>query len=245
MSLVRELGRGLLDLIYPSQLKCYYCGNKKAFSTKIHLCEDCLSRIEYITTNYCQRCGKLLTSPGLCYSCQQEDHYFLQARAATFYNEAMKEYIYQLKYQQSQQLAQPLGRILGICGINFYGYQRFDVVVPVPLAAEKLMKRGFNQAALLADSAAKEMKLKVNNQLLKRTINSKQQSKLSAIARRENVKNIFYAPQEVVDQIKGQRILLVDDIYTTGATVNECSRVLLAAGVDSVTVLTLATGRQM
>ncbi|ADL11793.1 phosphoribosyltransferase [Acetohalobium arabaticum DSM 5501] len=234
----------MLDLVYPEPAKCLYCDEDNLVSDQIQLCRDCLERIDYITDNYCSKCGKLLDEGPECSTCQEHKYYFDQARAAALYSGGLVDYIHQFKYQGEQILAKPLGRLLAVCGSNFYKQEEIDVIVPVPLAVEKFKSRGFNQAYLLALEVGKYFGLSVDNRVLQRAVDTVSQSKLSPEERRKNVSNIFYCEPDKLGVVEDKEILLIDDIYTTGATVNECAKVLLRAGAESVSALTLATGRQ-
>ncbi|MCK8824168.1 ComF family protein [Fuchsiella alkaliacetigena] len=247
MELLASLKESLLDLVYPRPGYCLYCQENELRPGQFKICEECLLEIDYITEGYCQKCGKLLAEveveEQLCADCEDQNYKFSRARAAATYA-SIGDYIYQLKYEKKQALAQPLGEILGVCAVQFYNPRDLDLIIPVPVSAKKLKKRGFNQANLLAQEVAKKLDLEVNNEVLKRAVDTVSQSKLSLAERKENVKDIFYCEPKQVKEIKEQTLLLVDDIYTTGSTANECAKVLLRAGAAEVKVLTLATGRQ-
>ncbi|MBM7623026.1 ComF family protein [Sporohalobacter salinus] len=246
MEVLYDLWRGLLNLIYPHPAKCLYCDSEKMISSQIQLCRDCLSQIEYITDNYCISCGKPMNDKDKkCSTCQERKYYFNQARAVALYSGSLVDYIHRLKYQGEQILAKPLGKLLGICGTKFYDLQEIDLILSVPMAVEKFKSRGFNQAHLLALEVGNYFKLPVNNGVLRRAVNTVSQSKLSPAERKKNVSNIFYCEPDRLGMIEDKDLLLIDDIYTTGATVNECAKVLQRAGAASVSVLTLATGQQI
>lgn len=247
MGLLDNLWSGLLDLVYPEVTGCLYCENDELVTNEIQLCQNCLKKIEYITDDYCQKCGKLLSEAEgeSCNFCQEKNYQFEKARAVAIYEGALTDYIYDLKYRGRQTLAKPLGKLLGIYGREFYAQTDLDLIIPVPLAEEKLKVRGFNQAHLLALEVAQYLEIPVNNRVLKRAVDTPSQSKLSLLERKENVSNVFYCEPQAVEIIKDKHLLLVDDIYTTGSTVNECSKVLLRAGAKEVSVLTLATGKQV
>ena len=244
MGVLNNIWNGFLGLVYPEVEGCLYCEVDELVTDEVQLCEKCLNKINYITDNYCEKCGRLIIDEEECKNCEEYNYQFNKARAVATYNQALSDYIYDMKYQGRQALAKPLGQILGIYGLEFYKREDLDVIIPVPLAKEKLKTRGFNQAYLLAREVSKKLDLPINDQVLKRAVNTVSQSKLSPLKRKENVSNIFYCEPEYVKEIKGKYVLLIDDIYTTGATVNECSKVLLRAGARDVSVLTLATGEQ-
>ncbi|SJZ44372.1 ComF family protein [Selenihalanaerobacter shriftii] len=246
MGLLNNLWNGLLDLVYPELQGCLYCEESELVTDDIHLCQNCLEKIEYITDNYCQKCGKVLSEEkDYCDICEDHKYLFNKARSVALYSGGIPDYIHDFKYEGRQALAQPLGKLLGIYGLEFYDRQKLDLIIPVPLAEEKFKNRGFNQAYLLAKEVGGCLDLPVDNRVLKRAVNTASQSKLSLLERKENVNSVFYCEPEKTKDIKGKNILLIDDIYTTGSTVNECSKVLLRAGAKEVSVLTLATGQQL
>lgn len=152
--------------------------------------------------------------------------------AAGLYQDSTKRAIHQLKYRNRITLAEPLGQILAqvvaTAGNNFVP----DVIVPVPLHPERLRQRGYNQALELARPMSRVLNSPLDTTLLQRSCKTQQQQGLSAAERRSNLRNAFVLTSES----SARRILLVDDVMTTGETVRECSRTLVAGGVEEVQV---------
>jgi len=161
------------------------------------------------------------------------------ARAVGIYTGGLKEYITAFKYENTRTLAVPLGQLLAIYTRRFYDLAEIDVITYIPVHEERFEERGFNQAQLLASELGTNLDLPVRSLLMRQQATSKQ----SDLSREERIKNVQGIFSPTADDLSSQNILLVDDIFTTGATVGEASRVLLAAGVQSVRVITLATGK--
>ncbi|GAB6138158.1 ComF family protein [Halanaerobaculum tunisiense] len=239
MILARLLA-GLAGLLYPEFPKCPSCG--QGFQPEeIDLCTSCISQIEFIKEEFCPQCGKL-TRPEeeLCLDCQEQKRLFSKARAVGVYDAGLEEYIKEFKYDKCRELARPLGGLLAIYTRRFYQPSEVDLITYIPVHQERLKERGFNQAYLLARELGQNLDLAVNS-LLVRQQDTVKQSKLSRQERLQNVKGKFSIAQPYL--VTDKQILLVDDILTTGATVNEASRILLKAEADKVQVMTLATGR--
>lgn len=238
--ILSKLATALLELFYPSFPQCPSCGSEFK-PQEISLCNKCITKIEFITDDFCQQCGKSIgAKERFCQECRQRRFFFAEARAVGIYEQGLKQYIKQLKYDGYQSLARPLGELLSIYTQQFYDLKEIDLITYIPVHQERMEERGFNQAYLLARELGENTNLPVKS-LLARQKNTIKQSKLSRQERLENVQNKFKVEQGHL--VKEQKILLVDDIYTTGATVNEASRILLNHSAHSIKVITLATGR--
>ena len=242
VSILAQLLTELCDLIYPEFPKCPVCG-KEFEANEVKLCKQCIAKINFIYENYCNKCGKLVAEDTeLCVDCQQYDRHFTTARAVGVYDEGLKEYIQLFKYQNQRHLAKNLAQLMIIYINRFYTPLEFDVITYIPIHQTRLQERGFNQAQLLAKEIAEYFNLKLVPLLIRKEETSKQ-SKLSKLARKKNLIKQF----EVINpkQINHKHILLVDDIYTTGTTVNQASRVLFEAGIEEIKIITLAIGKDL
>lgn len=149
----------------------------------------------------------------------------------------LRQVVHRFKYGRQASLGQPLGRLVAQVCRPWYRSSALDLIIPVPLHPQRLRWRGFNQAVLLGREVGKAWGLPLDPFVLTRKTDTAPQTGLSLKQRRPNVRGAFsIAPRRAV---KGMRLLLVDDIYTSGATVNECARVLLRSGARQVQVLTL------
>ncbi|MFP4446036.1 MAG: ComF family protein [Desulfosudaceae bacterium] len=267
-SLMTAAGQGLLELVYPS--RCCICeadlsrtvlvpsgnsGGLPDFAAALasHLCSACAAAMTPIASPLCLCCGQMFDGrrgeDHLCGECYRRNRHFDSARAAGIYDQSLMTMVQQLKYGRRTELARPLGRVL-LAGLRrWYDPAGFDWIVPVPLHLRKQRQRGFNQVYLLLRQwprQARESGLeipdgRVNRHLLVRSRPTRSQTRLSRKERRHNVRGAFAARRKA--DIRGRSILLVDDVYTTGATVEECARVLRAAGAAAVHVLSLARAR--
>lgn len=162
----------------------------------------------------------------------------LRARAALLYDDASKSFILRFKHADKIDTAMLLAKWLAQAGAEFLGDA--DVLVPVPLHWTRLFSRRFNQAALLAQALARVTETAVAVDALARHKKTPSQGRLGVKARARNVQGAFRVPPKRRPQVKGKRVVLVDDVYTTGATVRAATKVLLRAGAERVDVVTLA-----
>jgi len=238
--------RYLLNFFYPP--RCASCATRLPIDTKRHVCEPCLGRIERLVEPICERCGMPLepansSGDGLCHRCVQMPPKYGVARAAARYRASGEEQdstlpsiIRRHKYGLDQSLARALAECIGEAMPFAPG--SYDVVIPVPLHGRRLRWRGFNQAALLGAVVARRLECPLDAASLRRVKSTTPQTAKDLDTRRRNVHRAFAVKRP--DAIANRRVLLVDDVMTTGATVDECARTLLAAGARSVDVFTLA-----
>lgn len=227
---LRAFGQAWLTLLWPPHCAAcdQSCNEEDAF------CETCSSAIDPIRTA-CRRCGlPLAASAACCLECLRRPPAYAWARAPFVFGGPMADAIRRLKWHRLPELARPLGRLL----VEHLAPGLTDRVVPVPLHPRRLRAREFNQAALLALFARAARGPPVDVQLLERIRDTLPQSQLSGPARQANVRGAFRVSQRA--DARGQRILLVDDVLTTGATAEACARALFEAGAREVAVLTLA-----
>jgi len=216
----------LADLFYPQ--RCVGCDRRASDL----LCRTCFEALPRIARPVCARCGMPTAfETFVCDGCKGVDYAFQSARAPLRYEGVGKEIVHTLKYRGYtrvvERLAAPL--MLGVLDRQ----DRFEAVVPVPLHRSRLRRRGFNQAELLARGVAREINAPVSDtlQVVRRT---RDQVELSAAGRRANVEGAYAAR----DRARG-RVLLIDDVFTTGATMSACAETLLRAGAREVQALSL------
>ena len=248
---VRERGRGwiaeisdaFVSVFFPSG--CRICERLLTSASRVPLCEECLSSFPRLASMMCDVCGRPM--PGLspepeqlllCPACQDRTYAFDRARSFALYEEAVVRAILLLKFEQIEPLgawfAERLAELVSGEGDRLAA----DVVVPVPLHRERERERGYNQAALLSKPLAKRLRLPHKAVLLMRTRARPDKQVLSLEERWESVRGAFATrPGSRVDNL---RVLLVDDVLTTGATLDACARALREAGAKSVIGLTAA-----
>lgn len=196
-------------------------------------CRDCENKVPYIYGNTCMKCGKKLSEEEeeYCFDCKSREFSFSRGVAAFSYSKAMKKSMYAFKYNNRQEYAEFYAKVLcNNFGNTIRSFQA-DMIVPIPLFPAKERKRGYNQAEILAVRIGQELKIPVNSGIIKRKINTKPQKEVSFVTRNNNVKNAFQIEN---DSVKCKNILLVDDIYTTGATMESCAGILKKAGANEV-----------
>ncbi len=230
--------KALLDLLLPPF--CLACEKPLGPAPELLFCPDCLERLHYIKSPLCPCCGRVyLVAPGgdhHCGACLTTPYHFSRARALFLYEEPLKKVIHRFKYQGKTACLPSLARLARHLP-NIPEEERPDWIVPVPLHPTRLRERGFNQALLLARAFfPKDRRITAN--LLIRSRSTEPQTNFNGSARRTNLKNAFAVVNPQL--FAGKKILLIDDVFTTGTTVNECARVLKKAGASEVMVLTLA-----
>jgi len=182
----------------------------------------------------------------ICQQCIESPAHYGRARAAGVYDRTLMKLIHSLKYKGKIQLADPLGMLLFFAFIRFWEQDSVDMVIPVPLHLKRFRTRGFNQAFLLirnwrsfAESMKMELpRLEIRTDIVTRCRWTDPQTTLDRRQRKKNIAKAFRVTGKTM--LRGKKILLVDDVYTTGATVNECARQLIRSGARQVDVLTLA-----
>lgn len=204
------------------------------------VCADCWANIRAISAPWCDRCGEPLRSwrsnPGdTCARCREHPPHFDHARACGLYDGALRHIVHALKYRGHQSLGPPLGQLMRDAGRDLLGHA--DVVVPVPLHPWRRLRRGFNQADTLACALGRP----ILRPLMRRRLGLPQVS-LSGERRRTNVSDAYGLSMtwRWSRRARPRRVVLVDDVMTTGATLDACSRVLRDAGVEWIAALTAA-----
>ncbi|MBA4366527.1 MAG: hypothetical protein C0403_02695 [Desulfobacterium sp.] len=217
--------------------------------TNKFVCGSCAPNFSIIESPICIMCGMMFISregdDHLCGKCQKDPKHFAIARAAVVYDNLMMNAILKLKYQGRIRLAKPLGNVLLFAFLHYFSEQDLDIIIPVPLYPGKLKQRGFNQVFLMIQDWEKQLSengygfpFKIHKNILQKNKNTSAQTGLNKDQRIKNVKNSFHIKNQ--SDISGKNVLLVDDVYTTGSTVNECAKILKKGGASRVDVLTLA-----
>ncbi len=240
------LKEGFFNLIYP--LSCENCEKEIRESKGYSICNNCITKIKFITAPYCYQCGKPLSplvsfeKNAICVDCHNKKNHFYFTRSVAYYQGVMRKCIHLLKYKKQVKLIKPLGDIM----VDYFiknkdiGIQEIDLIIPVPLFRKDYLKRGFNQSSLLAKYLADYFSKPFTENLLIKDKNNISQVGLSRPERRSNVKQAYSIDSSCL--IKSDYILLIDDIYTTGATVEACCRELKRTDIKKIFVLTLARG---
>jgi len=232
---LNKLFKFVINLIFP--VYCLICKKELSYQTDTYLCDACKKSIIPITGKVCNKCGRPFIN-GICGICREKQFYFSKARASVIYDGSVRECIHFFKYNKKTYLLNTLFEVLLLP--DSLDFLSCDFIVPVPLHWIRQYSRGFNQAELIGRKFSKRFNIKLSKTSLKRTRATPSQTGLSLKERTKNIKGAFSVRNS--QKLNGKRILLVDDVMTTGATVNECSKVLLQAGVGEILVYTLARG---
>jgi ComF family protein len=231
---------GLLGLIYPPH--CAACGADTP--SGLHLCTACSEQVRPISPPFCRQCSQpfdgAIEGEFVCANCRETKFHFDCAVTRHLSRGVVREFIHRFKYDRQFYLRHPLAEWMAVAlEDERIRAQPFDAFVPVPLHATRYRERDFNQAEVLAKLMAKRSGRPVLH-ALKRIRYTTTQTRLDREERMENLRNAFrvrHAPA-----VQGRHLILVDDVFTTGSTVEECARVLTLAGAASIRVITVARG---
>lgn len=250
---LRGVGKAMVHIVYPFRESCLLCGKPIKYPTEKFgtlLCETCQSDIQWIGDQICKICGRIENDQRLCGDCGYRfERQFVYSRSAAVYNEGMKQLLYRYKYQGDRKIGKLLGAVL------YQGWKRYyeepktkhpiHLLTFVPLHEERLFERSFNQSKELAEELSKKTGIPVADLLIRDKATAKQ-SKQRREERLRSLRGAFrYKPGfEVATSVTTESIgiLLVDDIYTTGATLNEAARVI-RRGLPNAKVYGLTVAR--
>lgn len=233
----------LIHLLFPP--RCPLC-DEVLFSSVLAprelVCLSCQEKQKYIKEPACKKCGKPLEDQRqeYCYDCARKPRSFRQGKALWVYQGKVKQSIYRFKYQGRREYARYYGRELAKAYGGWMAGRQIDGLVPIPLSAKKQRQRGFNQAALIAREVSRCTGIAVYENLLFRVRDTRAQKELNSQERKNNLKRAF---KTKANKVQLDHILLIDDIYTTGSTMNEAAEELKRSGAGEVYCLSLSIGR--
>jgi competence protein ComFC len=231
-----------LGFLYPEC--CQLCGLRRATPEEGFVCERCYSSASFIHPPFCDRCGLpfqgAITNDFECTNCRELEFDFCSARAAVEETGKVRDAILRYKYNRALWFEPFLAELLLSRAVPELVKEKWDGIVPIPLHPRKRREREFNQAERLAIWLGEATGLPVNSGLLRRVVHTPTQTKLSRLERLANVRKAFaLQPKARAD---GQRLVLLDDVFTTGATASACAGILRQAGAAEVCVWTVARG---
>ena len=232
--------RAFFEVIFPPL--CHVCRSPVTDGAEIHLCASCRDQLVPIGSPLCTVCGEPFATEGgidhRCGTCLTSRRPFDAARAPLVLAGPAQELIHRFKYGGKVHLRRPLALLTARELAPLAREWGVELLVPVPLHARRLRERGFNQAVLLGESLGRAWRLPLARRALRRVRWTEPQAGLSAAERAENIRGAFAVAEPA--RVAGRRVLLVDDVYTTGSTVTECARELKRAGATAVFVVTVA-----
>jgi len=231
------LYESIKELLFPAY--CLECECRLPCWELPLFCPDCLVELSFIGSPQCKTCGLPFEcgEDHICGKCLTKPYAFDQARAAFHYRKPTISTISSLKFNGHLTGVSSLANLASTSS-GYRDLSKPDLILPVPLHKKRLRTRGFNQATILAKACFPEMKSRINTSLLMRNRPTPPQTNLSGRERRKNLSGVFTVNQP--EAVKDQHILLVDDVLTTGSTVDECAKVLRKAGAKRIEVFTLA-----
>ncbi len=233
---MNKLYEAFLNALYPKKEYCILCGG----ISSENLCSNCASTVEFIHDRRCLKCGKGLKDSfidNICPDCKERKFSFHTAYSSFLYKGSGKEIIHKLKYDGKKEGARVLAKYMA--DIIISESLKGDVIVPVPIHEDKMSLRGFNQSFLIGEHLSRDLSLPLWPCLI-RIKNTRDQFNLDKYERKLNIINAFSI--NLLYNVKDKRILLIDDVFTTGSTVDECSKVLMNSGAKDVFVITAASG---
>ena len=248
----------VLDLLFPKGLYCICCGKVIDETRPYRLCNDCMDGIKWAGGRTCAKCGKVLSvvNPGeICFNCREHEHIFDKGSTCAEYGTHERALVFHLKYDGQTDIADTIGEIMYDRMTAEFGEEelraKYDMVLPVPIHNSKRYLRGFNQAGLIAKAFAARCGLHYDEDILVRTKETHIMRSLGPEERKNNIRGAFGVRPWRKKDIAGTSILVVDDIYTTGATIDEIATILKyphhedradMAGASRVDFLSFASG---
>lgn len=228
----------ILDTLFP--VSCISCGKDDEW-----ICEKCLNKISFKNIQVCPYCEKRITPNGYtCFECKKKYSLDGLLVAASYKDKFVSQAIHLYKYRFAEKISEPLGKII-LESLRQSEMPLPDMIIPIPLHPRRLRWRGFNQSELLAEYLGQKITpgfpIEVSNNLIRRIRYTEPQMKIkNKLQREKNIRNAFEITQKNSDKIKNKRVLLVDDVITTGATIFECAKMLKKSGANEVFAIVIA-----
>lgn len=239
--ILNKLKNIFLDSLYPKHIKCICCGEELDKNAIYDICPKCYDDCHIIYRNHCIRCGAPIpdNSTSVCFNCKSTNFDFVGCRACFAYSGKIRSAIYKFKYKHQSFLAESFARFM----TKLYATTdwNIDLVTYVPLHPKREKTRGYNQSKLLAIEFCKITKLPLFD-TTERVVDTPSQTSKTRDERIKNVKDAFKIKKNIESNIIDKNILVIDDVYTTGSTANEISKLLLKYGAKNIYILTLAHG---
>ena len=225
-----------LGILYPQT--CYFCGK----ISKECMCSECVKQVEYIEEPRCKKCGKPIRyeEQEYCHDCTEHIFYYEQGKSIWLHKGPVRWSVYQFKYHNRRVFAEFYAkewkRIYG----NKLKEWEIDLIIPIPLHRKRRRKRGYNQAEILAKELGERCNIPVDTKSVVRTVNTRPQKELNDKERKRNLSKAFRVTKHWE---KARNVLLIDDIYTTGNTIDSVAQILKQKGAEKVYFLTISIGQ--
>jgi ComF family protein len=233
-----------LSFLYPEV--CQICNQEPATPGNGFVGDHCRKNVAFIAPPLCDRCGLAfegdISTSFVCANCREEEYTFTYARSAVRAKGVVLDIIHRYKYSGQVWFEPFLGELFACVAAPVLLREYWDMIVPVPLHPLKEAEREFNQAEVLAQRLASSIGVPVSTACLRRVKPTESQTRLTRAQRAENVRTAFAFNDRASELVAGKRIIVVDDVFTTGATTNACAKLLRKHGAEAVCVWTLARG---
>jgi len=234
----------LTELLFPTL--CLSCSKVLSERGRHPFCHECFAGIRFINGPLCPVCGipyPAEASPDhVCGDCLLKKRHIKTSRSLGVYESILHDAIHAFKYGGNLTLGERLGRLMAEHDYPSFRIRDYSLILPVPLHPRRLRQRGFNQSVILAREISRRHGVAMDFRTLRRIVDTESQAGLKKEERRSNIRQAFCTADP--ERVRGQNILLVDDVYTTGSTLGECAKTLLKGGAEAVGALTLARAIQ-
>ena len=235
---LKNIKNKILDILFPKHLKCMFCSEELTETAVYDTCSQCFSTLPFIT-HPCARCGEQVADnySSVCLKCKTNNHNFVIARGVLEYTNKIVALVHKFKYNNKTYLAEPMVNYMAelYAKLNIFP----DIVCDVPMHKDNLRKRKFNHSTLLAKTFAEKFNL-TYLPVCEKVVNNKSQTSLSFAERKINVKDVYAINKTYAKEIKGKTILIIDDVITTCATIDEVAKTLIEHGAKEVYALSFA-----
>lgn len=233
-----KLLKKIIDIVYPR--RCYACGQISWGDDETYVCKSCTKKLKYIGGNACLKCGKLLldNEKSLCSECEKGNRHFDSGAALLLYDDTMQKSIYMFKEYHRAEYGEYYASDLFSKYETYYRELKPDMIIPVPISKKKLKKRGYNQSEIIAKRLGGLLKVKVESDVLYKR-DTIEQKTLDATERKKNLKKAFILQRNIV---QSKTVMLVDDVFTTGSTIDTIAELLKDAGATKVHFTTVCIG---
>jgi len=227
----------ILDVFFPRNLKCIYCNKDIDENNKYSLCDECKTKISFIDGNVCKYCGRFIKDGNICLECEKNRYYFQSGISILEYNDISKKLILALKYNKKTYIAYYFAEMI-YDKMVLNELTDFDIITYVPSSKKKRRKRGYNPSEIIAKYVSKFSNIPYEKLLIKEKDTVELKS-LNRMQRKLTVKDSFKI-KDTDSNIR--KCLIIDDVFTTGSTINECSRVLYEEYACDITIATVYVG---
>lgn len=234
----------IVSILYPR--RCPVCEEVLKYN-KGKICDLCKSKLCFITEPRCKKCGKQIEKfdEEYCFDCRNKKHYYKKGIALLMHTDIVRKSIYSIKYNNKREYVDFFVEELIRRYKDEIKLWACSLIIPVPLHKKKKKTRGFNQAEVIASRLSRGVGIPMDNKTLLRVKNTKPQKEFNDVGRKKNLIDAFVVKKDRVEKDieKFKKIILIDDIYTTGSTIDECAKVLLNTGIEEVYYISLSIGK--